>query len=161
MQRKWTASFGTVATRDSCIDRPRTTYRKPSGCGNLITPGSPRIFQRDRTVCSLPRVSSIECITANTGARRRVRDHRVRAERKAAAGVPAAPEETRAMKRTRFPTGWDEARVRKVIEHYERQTEEEAVAEDEAGYEDPKETVMMIPTELVPAVRELLARHGH
>lgn len=72
MQRKWTASFGTVATRDSCIDRPRTTYRKPSGCGNLITPGSPRIFQRDRTVCSLPRVSSIECITANTGARRRV-----------------------------------------------------------------------------------------
>ena len=65
------------------------------------------------------------------------------------------------MKTTRFPAGWDEVRVRRVLDHYERQTEEEAVAEDEAGYEDPKETVMMIPTELVPAVRELLAKHAH
>lgn len=31
-----------------------------------------------------------------------------------------------------FPAGWDEARVRDVIEHYENQTEDEAVAEDEA-----------------------------
>lgn len=31
-----------------------------------------------------------------------------------------------------FPKGWSEERVRKVIEYYERQTEDEAVAEDEA-----------------------------
>ena len=30
----------------------------------------------------------------------------------------------------RFPPGWDEARVRDLIEHYESQTEDEAVAED-------------------------------
>jgi hypothetical protein len=39
------------------------------------------------------------------------------------------------MKRNRFPAGWDEARVRKVIEHYEAQTEDEAVAEDEAAFQ--------------------------
>lgn len=64
------------------------------------------------------------------------------------------------MKHSRFPPGWDEARVQKVLEHYERQTEEEAVAEDEAAYEDPKQTLMAIPNELVPAVRQLLAKQG-
>ncbi len=39
------------------------------------------------------------------------------------------------MRQTRFPPGWDEARVRRVLEHYEHQSEEEAVAEDEAAYE--------------------------
>ncbi len=34
---------------------------------------------------------------------------------------------------TRFPPGWDEERVRKVLAHYEEQTEEEATAEDEAA----------------------------
>ena len=56
----------------------------------------------------------------------------------------------------RFPPGWDEARVRDLIEHYESQTEDEAVAEDEAAFEDRPQTVMLIPNELVPAVRALL-----
>lgn len=56
----------------------------------------------------------------------------------------------------RFPPGWDEARVRAVIEHYEAQTEDEAVAEDEAAFEDKSHTVMVIPNDLVPAVRALL-----
>jgi hypothetical protein len=64
------------------------------------------------------------------------------------------------MNQTKFPPGWDEQRVRKVLEHYERQTEEEAVAEDEAAFEDPTQTLMAIPNELVPAVRELLAKHA-
>ena len=42
---------------------------------------------------------------------------------------------------------------------YEEQTEAEAVAEDEAAFEDRTQTVMEIPNELVPAVRELIARH--
>ena len=62
------------------------------------------------------------------------------------------------MSQSRFPRGWDEERVRKVLARYERQTEEEAVAEDEAAWEDPEHTAMDIPNELVPAVRELLAR---
>lgn len=63
-------------------------------------------------------------------------------------------------KRNRFPKGWDESRVRDVIEHYESQSEEEAVAEDEAAFEDPEQTVMEVPRDLVPAIRELIAKHG-
>ena len=37
------------------------------------------------------------------------------------------------MSQTRFPPGWDEERTRKVLEHYEKQTEE-AIAEDEATH---------------------------
>ncbi len=58
-----------------------------------------------------------------------------------------------------FPPGWDEERVRSVLEYYEWQTEDEAVAEDEAAYEDPTHAMMTIPKELVPAVRELPAKH--
>ena len=63
-------------------------------------------------------------------------------------------------KRNRFPPGWDEQRVRAVLEHYETQTEEEAVAEDEAAYEDAAQTFMEVPKELVPKVRELIAKHS-
>ena len=62
------------------------------------------------------------------------------------------------MKSTKFPPGWDEQRVRRVLAHYEQQAEDEAVAEDEAAYEDKNQTVMEIPNELVPAVRELIAK---
>ena len=63
------------------------------------------------------------------------------------------------MKKQKFPPGWDEARVGRVLAHYESQSEEEAVAEDEAAEEDTRETVMTVPKPLVPAVRELIAKH--
>jgi hypothetical protein len=63
------------------------------------------------------------------------------------------------MTTNRFPPGWDEERVRRVIEHYESQTDEEAIAEDEARFDRATHAVMEIPFDLVPAVRELLARH--
>jgi type II secretory pathway component PulC len=63
------------------------------------------------------------------------------------------------MKKSGFPEGWDEDRVRRVLEHYEEQTEDEAVAEDEAAYEDQTESAVEVPVELVPAVRELIAKH--
>jgi hypothetical protein len=62
------------------------------------------------------------------------------------------------MKQPKFPLGWDEARVRQVLEHYEQQTDEEAVAEDEAAYESTTHTVMEVPVELVPEIRELIAK---
>ncbi len=62
------------------------------------------------------------------------------------------------MKKTKFPLGWNEERVRRVLAHYEEQTEEEAVAEDEAAFEGAKETVMEVPKELVPTVRDLIAK---
>jgi hypothetical protein len=63
------------------------------------------------------------------------------------------------MKQSKFPPGWDEERVKRVLAHYESQTEEEAVAEDESSFETLEQTVMEIPTELVPKVRELIAKH--
>jgi hypothetical protein len=64
------------------------------------------------------------------------------------------------MKKNNFPPGWNEERVRKVLRHYESQSEEEAVAEDEAAYEDTSQTFMEIPNELVSKVRELLSKRG-
>ena len=64
----------------------------------------------------------------------------------------------KAANRQKFPRGWNEERVRKVLAHYENQTEDEAVAEDEAAYETEGHTVMIVPTDLVPAIRELLSR---
>jgi hypothetical protein len=63
------------------------------------------------------------------------------------------------MKQSKFPPGWDEVRVRRVLDLYERQTEEEAVAEDEATFEDSTQAVVAVPRELVPAIRELIAKH--
>lgn len=62
------------------------------------------------------------------------------------------------MKKKNFSTGWDEKRVQRVFAHYEGQEEDEAVAEDEAAFEDRRLTTMDIPNELVQAVRELLDR---
>lgn len=62
------------------------------------------------------------------------------------------------MKQTSFPPGWDEERVRRVLGHYEGQSDEESVAEDEAAFESTTYTAMEIPVDLVPEVRELLAK---
>ena len=63
------------------------------------------------------------------------------------------------MSQSRFPPGWDEERVRRVLAHYEQQTPEEAVAEDEAAFVEHDDTVMKVPHDLVPAVRQLIAKH--
>lgn len=62
------------------------------------------------------------------------------------------------MSQTKFPPGWDEDRVRKVLRHYEGQTEEEATAEDEAAFEDQAQTFMEVPNDLVPEIRSLIAK---
>ncbi len=63
------------------------------------------------------------------------------------------------MSEPRLPGGWDEVRVRRALEHSETQTDDEAVAEDEAANIDAQRTMMEIPTGLVSAVRELLAKN--
>jgi hypothetical protein len=57
-----------------------------------------------------------------------------------------------------YEKGWDEDRVKRVLDHYENQTEDEAVAADEAAWEDTSHTFSKVPNELVPAVRELIAK---
>ena len=59
-----------------------------------------------------------------------------------------------------FPPGWDEERVRRVLAHYETQTEEEeAVAEDERAFEERGRVVIEIPIELMPVIREVIAQY--
>ncbi len=63
------------------------------------------------------------------------------------------------MKQNQFPPGWDEERVQKVIDYYENQTEDEAVAEAEEAFRNELVTRMEIPTDLVSVVRGLIAKH--
>jgi hypothetical protein len=58
-----------------------------------------------------------------------------------------------------FPAGWDEERVRRVLSHYEKQTTEEAAAEDEALFKNKKRTVIEVPAELIPVIREIIAQY--
>jgi hypothetical protein len=69
----------------------------------------------------------------------------------------APPAQAAAMSSSRFPEGWDAARVARVLRHHGERTDEESVAADEAACEAPDHTVMEVPVELVPAVRELIA----
>ena len=64
------------------------------------------------------------------------------------------------MKHNRYPTGWDEERVRHLLQHYETQTEEEAVAEDEAAFRRRDQTVMVVPKTLVPRITRMIATEG-
>lgn len=55
----------------------------------------------------------------------------------------------------KFPAGWNESRVRRVLDHYESQSDEEAAAEIESALAN---TTMQVPKSLVPVVRELIAK---
>jgi hypothetical protein len=78
-----------------------------------------------------------------------------------ASHLPKTHEKERQMKETnRYPPGWNMERVRHLILHYESQTDEEAIAEDEAAYEDSTQILVEIPDELVPSVRAFLAEQS-
>ena len=58
------------------------------------------------------------------------------------------------MKKNRFPSGWDEKRVRRVLSYYEKQTDDQAAKEDSAAFK--RRATMQVPLELMPAIRELI-----
>ncbi|MCH7528766.1 MAG: hypothetical protein IH972_04370 [Candidatus Marinimicrobia bacterium] len=62
------------------------------------------------------------------------------------------------MKQSKFPPGWDEDRVNSILRYYEEQSETEALAEDEAAFTQTQTTIE-VPNELVPTIRELIAKH--
>jgi hypothetical protein len=59
------------------------------------------------------------------------------------------------MSAEKYPRGWNEARVRRVLEFYESQSDEEAAAEIETAFES---TTMEVPVALVPEVLRLIAK---
>jgi hypothetical protein len=60
------------------------------------------------------------------------------------------------MNESKYPKGWDADRVKAVLQHYESQSDEDAIAEDEAAYDSTTHTLMPIPIDLVPQVRSLI-----
>ncbi len=63
------------------------------------------------------------------------------------------------MKKNQFPKGWDEKRVQRVLAHYESQSEDEQVAEDEKAFKGQDRTVVEVPAELLPLIREIIAKY--
>jgi hypothetical protein len=62
-------------------------------------------------------------------------------------------------KRTQaYPTGRDEVRIRKLAEHYDNQTEVEQVGDHDAAFLADGQTVMVMPTELVPEIVKLISK---
>lgn len=65
------------------------------------------------------------------------------------------------MKQSKFPKAWDDNKVQAVLAHYENQSGEDAVLEDELASNDQTKILMEVPKDLVSVVRELIARHDN
>lgn len=64
------------------------------------------------------------------------------------------------MNEGRFPKGWDEQRVRRLLDELDRRTEDEWVAADEAAAaEGDDQAVITVPVGLLPEIRRLLAAY--
>ena len=64
------------------------------------------------------------------------------------------------MNEQRFPRGWDEQRVKQLIAELDARTDEEWIAADEAAaVSAADQTVITVPTVLLPEIRRLLASH--
>jgi hypothetical protein len=60
----------------------------------------------------------------------------------------------------RFPKGWDEQRVQRLLAELDGRTEEEWVAADEAAAaEQDDQAVVTVPVGLLPEIRRLLAAY--
>jgi hypothetical protein len=60
------------------------------------------------------------------------------------------------MKKQGLPKGWTQERIRKLAEHHDNLTEDEQAAEIEAGLTEENQTVMVVPTKLVPEIVKLI-----
>jgi hypothetical protein len=57
-----------------------------------------------------------------------------------------------------LPRGWSAKQVREVASYYDTQTDEEGAAEYEAAMKLEDLTMMLVPRDLVPEIRRLIAR---
>ncbi len=58
-----------------------------------------------------------------------------------------------------FPPGWDERKVRAIIDHYDKQTDQEGATEIETAAEPTGKIWMAVPMEMVPEVARLIEAH--
>ena len=59
-----------------------------------------------------------------------------------------------------YPKGWNRKRVQSLIDHYENQSDDEAIAEAEAAYKNRQTAMIQVPLRLVPKVQKLLAKRA-
>ncbi len=62
------------------------------------------------------------------------------------------------MKKQRLPQGWSQKRIKELAAHHDRQTQDEQAAEIEATLSAKGQTLMIVPTKLVPAIQALISR---
>jgi hypothetical protein len=60
------------------------------------------------------------------------------------------------MTKQRMPEGWTEKQIRALAEYHDNLTVEDQVAEIEAALADDEQTVMVVPTDLVPEIIRLI-----
>ncbi len=64
------------------------------------------------------------------------------------------------MNEQRFPPGWDEQRVKRLLAELDARTDEESIVADEAAAADGgDQAVITVPATLLPEIRRLLASH--
>lgn len=63
------------------------------------------------------------------------------------------------MTEQRFPAGWDEQRVKRLIAELDARTDEEWIAADEAAAEGAEQAIISVPVALLPEIRRLIASH--
>ena len=59
-----------------------------------------------------------------------------------------------------YPKGWNRKRTQALIHYYENQSDDQAIAEDDAAYREPKTTMMHVPKDLVRRVQKLIAKRA-
>jgi hypothetical protein len=60
----------------------------------------------------------------------------------------------------RYPKGLNRKKVQALIDYYDHQSDDEAIAEAEAAYRKRSTALIEIPVKLLPAVRALIARRA-
>ena len=64
------------------------------------------------------------------------------------------------MKKQKLPGGWDEQRVKRLLDELDSRTHEEWIAANEAAASDEADqAVITVPISLLPEIRPLLASH--
>ncbi len=65
------------------------------------------------------------------------------------------------MSEQELPRGWDNVQMQQLLAEVENQTEEEWIADDAAANEPTDDqTIITVPTALLPEIRRLLAKYA-
>jgi hypothetical protein len=62
------------------------------------------------------------------------------------------------MKKQRMPSGWTEKEIRALAKRHDKMSEDDIVAEIDSGLIREDQTVMVVPTDLVPEITRLIEK---